>query len=96
MLVATAAAADVRRLPVPMVVKLDIKEAATAVVVVLDGKQIRHSPIKSSKSNLQRTVSAAFASVQTDTSARPGTLLRWATGRTFWKARTRGRSRFIS
>jgi hypothetical protein len=97
------AAAVMRRLPVPVVVEADITEAATvatfavevtaavaatAIVVALDGKQLRNCLIKASKSYLHRDelqevlVSAPWHGTELFV--------------VFWMARTRGRNRFVS
>jgi hypothetical protein len=62
--------------------------AAAAIVAVVDGKATSGFPDKSNQK--------LFASVRTARSARPSTLARYAIGRVFWMAQTRGRSRFVS
>jgi hypothetical protein len=62
--------------------------AVSVVVTVVDGK--------ATSAFIDKSIQKLFTSVRTARRARPSTLARYAIGRVFWMARTRGRSLLVS
>jgi hypothetical protein len=105
------AAAAAGRLPVAVVIKVDITEAMIAVnklpglaaeVAVAGVGMLAAAAIvvlldgKATYAFPAKSIQKRFGSLRTARSARPSTLAQYAVGRVFWIARRRGRSRFVS